>query len=58
MDEKLRRQMQTLDRLYKESDRIGDDYAAHFGMNNTAFWVLYTLSRTTCARSGFSRHRQ
>ena len=33
MDEKLRRQMQTLDRLYKESDRIGDDYAAHFGMN-------------------------
>ena len=41
MDEKLRRQMQTLDRLYKESDRIGDDYAAHFGMNNTAFWVLY-----------------
>ena len=40
MDEKLRRQMQTLDRLYKESDRIGDDYAAHFGMNNTAFWVL------------------
>ena len=27
MDEKLRRQMQTLDRLYKESDRIGDDYA-------------------------------
>ena len=45
MDEKLRRQMQTLDRLYKESDRIGDDYAAHFGMNNTAFWVLYTLSR-------------
>lgn len=44
MDEKLRRQMQTLDRLYKESDRIGDDYAAQFGMNNTAFWVLYTLS--------------
>lgn len=45
MDEKLRCQMQTLDRLYKESDRICNDYAAHFGMNNTAFWVLYTLSR-------------
>ena len=45
MDEKLRNQMQTLDRLYKESDRICNDYAAHFGMNNTAFWVLYTLSR-------------
>lgn len=44
MDEKLRNQMQTLDRLYKESDRICNDYAAHFGMNNTAFWVLYTLS--------------
>ncbi len=44
MDEKLRNQMQTLDRLYKESDRIYNDYAAHFGMNNTAFWVLYTLS--------------
>ena len=36
--------MQTLDRLYKESDRICNDYAAHFGMNNTEFWVLYTLS--------------
>lgn len=44
MDEKLRNQMQMLDRLYKESDRIYNDYAAHFGMNNTAFWVLYTLS--------------
>ena len=45
MDEKLRCQMQMLDRLYKESDRICNDYAAHYGMNNTAFWVLYTLSR-------------
>ncbi len=47
MDEKLRRQMQTLDRLYKESDRIGDDYAAHFGMNNTAFWCCIRSAART-----------
>lgn len=45
-EEILRSQLRTLDRLYKESDRICGDYAAHFGMNNTAFWVMYALSHT------------
>lgn len=46
MEEKLRQQMQMLDRLYKESDRVCSNYSAHFGMNDTAFWVLYALSHT------------
>ena len=43
MDEKLLGQLRTLDRLYKESDRIYGEYAEHFGLSNTAFCVMYTL---------------
>lgn len=35
-----------MNRLYKWSDRIHSGIASHFGMNDTAFWVLYAISHT------------
>lgn len=46
MDKKIQEQLQLLNRLYKWSDRIYSGIASHFGMNDTAFWVLYAISHT------------
>ncbi len=44
MEETLQKQLQTLSRLYKESDHLYSDFAARLGMTGTAFWILYALS--------------
>ena len=46
MDSKIQEQLQSLNRLYKWSDNIYSGIASHFGMNDTAFWVLYAISHT------------
>ncbi len=44
MNSKIQEQLQTLNRLYKWSDKIHSGIASHFDMNDTAFWVLYAIS--------------
>lgn len=43
MEKDLKQQLQTLNRLYKESDEIYRGLAARFGLSDTAFWILYTV---------------
>ena len=46
MSQTLQQELQTLNRLYKRVDKIYSGLAARFGLNDTAFWVLYAVSRT------------
>lgn len=39
----LQEQLQMLNRLYKESDRVYNDLASKLGMTTTAFWVFYAI---------------
>ena len=43
MNDQLPQQLQTLNRLYKESDHIYSRLASKLGMTDTAFWVLYAI---------------
>ena len=43
MGEHIQQQLQTLNRLYKESDHIYSRLASKLGMTDTAFWVLYAI---------------
>lgn len=46
MDNKLVKQLQDLNRLYKESDHLYSSLASHFGLSETTFWVLYAISHS------------
>ena len=35
-----------LNQLYKKQDDLYHEYAAHFGLSDTAFWILYYLCET------------
>ena len=35
-----------LNQLYKKQDDLYHEYAAHFGLSDTAFWILYSLCET------------
>jgi DNA-binding MarR family transcriptional regulator len=35
-----------LDRLYRKQDDLYHEYASHYGLSDTAFWILYTLCGT------------
>ena len=43
MSEHIQQQLQTLNRLYKESEHIYSRLASKLGMTDTAFWVLYAI---------------
>ena len=43
MNDQLQQQLQTLNRLYKESDHIYSRLASKLGMTDTTFWVLYAI---------------
>ncbi len=44
MEQKLQQQLQTLNRLYKESDEIYRGIAGRFGLTDTAFWIMYAIT--------------
>lgn len=44
MNDQLQRQLQVLNRLYKESDHIYSRLASKLGMTDTTFWVLYAIA--------------
>lgn len=44
MDANLERQLNQLNRLYKESEEIYRGLASHFGLSDTAFWILYAIT--------------
>ncbi len=46
MDACLEKQLQTLNRLYKEADHIYGSLATRFGMTDTELWILYAISHT------------
>lgn len=46
MKKQLQEQLKTLNRLYKWSDKIYSKIASNFGMNDTAFWILYAVSHS------------
>lgn len=46
MDNKIQEQLRLLNRLYKWSDKMHSKIASHYGMNDTAFWVLYAISHS------------
>lgn len=46
MEECLEEQLQTLNRLYKESDHVYRSLASRFGLTDPEFWILYALSHT------------
>ena len=46
MNDLLKQQLQTLNRLYKESDHIYSRLAAKLGMTDTTFWVLYAIAHS------------
>ena len=46
MNEDLQKQLQVLNRLYKESDHIYSRLAAKLGMTDTTFWVLYAIAHS------------
>lgn len=45
MSQTLQQELQTLNRLYKRVDKIYSGLASRFGLTDTAFWVLYAISR-------------
>ncbi|WP_349670957.1 MarR family transcriptional regulator [Lacrimispora sp.] len=46
MKQNLQQQLNTLKRLYKESDDLYRGIASKFGITDTAFWILYAISHT------------
>ena len=46
MNNNLQQQLQTLNRLYKESDHIYSNLASKLGMTDTTFWVLYAIAHS------------
>ncbi|MCI5796826.1 MAG: MarR family transcriptional regulator [Ruminococcus sp.] len=46
MSDKLKEQLKLLCRLDKEVDDIYSNIAAHFGMPDTEFWILYAVSHS------------
>ena len=44
MNDPLKQQLQTLNRLYKESDHIYSHLASKLGMTDTTFWLLYAIA--------------
>lgn len=36
----------SLNQIYKKQDDLYHDYAAHYGLSDTAFWILYSLCNT------------
>ena len=46
MNDQLQRQLQVLNRLYKESDHIYSRLASKLGMTDTTFWVLYAIAHS------------
>ncbi len=42
-NEKLKRLNEALNALYMEQDDLYSAYAAHFGLSDTAFWILYAI---------------
>lgn len=46
MNDQLQQQLQTLNRLYKESDHIYSRLASKLGMTDTTFWVLYAIAHS------------
>ena len=46
MEQKLQQQLNSLNRLYKETDEIYRGIAGRFGLTDTAFWILYAISHT------------
>ena len=43
MSEHIQQQLQTLNRLCKESDHIYNRLASKLGMTDTSYWVLYAI---------------
>lgn len=61
MGEKMARQFEALNRLYKDLDQSYHALSVHFGLSDSAFWVLYILrekdvaiSQTEVAQSLFT----
>ncbi|HHY53307.1 MAG TPA: winged helix-turn-helix transcriptional regulator [Clostridiales bacterium] len=46
MKEHLQHQLQTLTRLYKQSDHVYRNLASRFGLSDTEFWILYAIFHT------------
>lgn len=46
MEQKIQQQLNSLNRLYKETDEIYRGIAGRFGLTDTAFWILYAISHT------------
>ena len=46
MNDHLQQQLQTLNRLYKESEHIYSGLASKLGMTGTVFWVLYAIAHS------------
>ena len=44
MHTSIEKQLQMLNRLYKESDGIYRGLATAYGLSETAFWILYAIS--------------
>ncbi len=42
----IQEQLQTLNKLYKESDHIYSNLASRLGMTNSTFWILYAISHS------------
>ena len=40
-----------LNALYMEQDDLYSAYAAHFGLSDTAFWILYSLCEDDCIKT-------
>lgn len=44
MGHDIQQQLNTLNRLYKETDEIYRGIAGRFGLTDTAFWILYAIT--------------
>lgn len=46
-----------LNRLYKEQSDLYHEYASHYGLSDTSFWILYALceSEETCTQNMLAR---
>lgn len=43
MSNNAKRQIEKLNRLYKQQDELYHSFAVRFGISDTAFWVLYAI---------------
>lgn len=50
-NEKLKQLNAALNALYMEQDDIYSAYAAHFGLSDTAFWILYAVCESDAVKT-------